>query len=253
MKLFQTCYPDYECLGWYRTGSTVESWDSALHLSFKKYNERPLFMLLDPAIDPSHRELPLKVFEETIQVHGEKSSMDFARAKYTIQADEGERITVLHCAKLGNKKEGESEIVPHYSAFQRSIKSLNERIVVLITYLEAVETGQVEADQTILREIKAICHRLPVASAASSAFQIDLKQEMNEALLITYLASITKSVAELSGVNQRFTSQINENKKGEFGKGKRGMGEFMEDRERERERDRDRDRGRGVSHFLGFK
>lgn len=75
----------------------------------KKYNERPLFVLLDPTLAASGmRDLPLTVYEESIHVVGDKTSLEFVKAPFSLQSDEAERITVTYAAKVVKQEESGS-------------------------------------------------------------------------------------------------------------------------------------------------
>jgi hypothetical protein len=48
---------------------------------------------------------------------------------------------------------------------------LNSRIIILKNYLEAVKSGELKADPSVLRDIKAICQQLPAID--STAFKVE--------------------------------------------------------------------------------
>lgn len=87
--------------------------DYALQRQMTKYNERPLFLLMDPSSAAAGgrealRELPLTVYEEVIHVVGDKTTSEFVKMPYVLQTDEAERITVTYCAKVVNQEESGS-------------------------------------------------------------------------------------------------------------------------------------------------
>jgi hypothetical protein len=77
---------------------------SASCAQLTKYNERPLYLLMDPTSN-NGKTLPLTLYEERTHVVGDHTTSEFVRAEYTVQADEAERITVTHCAKVVNQEE----------------------------------------------------------------------------------------------------------------------------------------------------
>jgi COP9 signalosome complex subunit 6 len=178
------------------------------------------------------RDLPLVVYEETIHVVNDKTTSEFVPTKYVVQADEAERITVTFCAKVVNQEESGSAVIAHYTTMIKSVQSLRDRIAVLHQFLCDVRSGKVDinknGDQQILREIKGLCLRLPVMN--QDKFRSDLLavsrtphsialpdanlpltlpllcglQEYNDALLVTYLSSMTKGTQLLSDVQEKF-------------------------------------------------
>lgn len=84
-------------------------------------------MLLNPANAVSGmRDLPLTVFEEVIHVINDQTTSEFVKAAYTVQADEAERVTVTHCAKVVNQEESGS------AGEQHSTQSGDVRAFVLL-------------------------------------------------------------------------------------------------------------------------
>jgi hypothetical protein len=59
---------------------------------------------MDPTSN-NGKTLPLTLYEERTHVVGDHTTSEFVRAEYTVQADEAERITVTHCAKVVNQEE----------------------------------------------------------------------------------------------------------------------------------------------------
>jgi hypothetical protein len=147
-------YANYECLGWYSSGTNITPYDYTLHTQvrathnkcrllgvsgfpadlsvlpvvscprrqFKKYNERPLFVLLNPSqAGPGMRDLPLTVYEEAIHVVNDQTTSEFVKTAYVVQADEAERITVTYCAKVVNQEESGSEGQTNERATERTL------------------------------------------------------------------------------------------------------------------------------------
>ncbi len=96
-------YANYECLGWYSSGADIRPHDYELQKQLTKYNERPLYLLLNPSASDG-RALPLAMYEERTHVVADHTTSEFVRTDFTVQADEAERITVTHCAKVVNQE-----------------------------------------------------------------------------------------------------------------------------------------------------
>jgi len=216
LENFKQIYPDYECVGWYSTGGQIRPEDSKIHTSITKgveeekegstdwRSEHPMFILLDPSPKDDQRDLPLQVFEESVRIVGDKRKSEFVTTPFKITSDEAERVTVVHCARVitGDEGKEQSAVVTPYTTLKKSTTSLNDRLRILVKFLEDVKTGKVKADQKVLRKVKALCNRLPTMN--SPAFRDDFFSEYNDALLVTYLASITKSQTALSDLVEKF-------------------------------------------------
>jgi len=202
LRLFKEAFPKYEALGWYSTGRKIQANDSIIHKTMTQYNERPLFLLFDPKPDADNRELPVSVYEEVVHITTEKTSTEFVATAFRIESEDAERVTAVHCAKVITNVEAGSVVSPHYLTLTKAIANLNSRVKILHQFLKDVAQGNAEVDHKILRQIKGMCNRLPTMS--SLEFKEDLFSEYNDALLVTYLSSITKSTQLVNEVVDKF-------------------------------------------------
>lgn len=229
MELFSEAYANYECLGWYSSGSSITPYDYVLQKQLTKYNERPLFLLMDPSATGG-RDLPLTLYEERTHVVADQASSEFVKTEYTVQADEAERIVVTYAAKVVNQEEAGSAVISHYTTMIKSVESLKNRVRAVHQFLLDVQSGKVDMsrqqDQQILRDIKGLCHRLPVMT--QDQFRSDLLAEYNDALLVTYLSSMTKGTQLMADVQDKFSvvhAQDREEQMGGRGRGRPGLDE----------------------------
>jgi len=216
LEIFKQIYPDYECVGWYSTGDKIRDGDKIAHQSLTKTveeekegstdwrSERPMLVLLDASPKDDQRDLPLQVFEEAVKIVGDKRTTEFVKSSFRLTSDEAERVTVVHCARVitGDEGKEQSAVTTPYTTLKKAITSLNERLRILQRFLEDVQKGKVKADQKTLRRIKGLCQRLPTMDTQS--FRDDFFSEYNDALLVTYLASVTKSQSHLSSLVENF-------------------------------------------------
>lgn len=201
--LFKATFPQYEVLGWYTTAATIEPIHAAIHKQMKQFNERPLLFLIDQKIDPKARDLPCTMLSEVIHVSGDKITAEFVPSAYKIESEEAERVTAVHCAKVISQVDtNTSTVTPHYSALQQAVTTLNQRLKVVHQFLKDTKEGKIKTDHAILRQIKGMCNRLPAANALD--FKEGFVSEYNDALLVTYLASITKSANIVNDVVDKF-------------------------------------------------
>ena len=232
-------YPSYECLGWYGTGSQVEPEDVDTHrlvssrtapsphpatppspassfsphhslvptAQMQKYNERPLYLMLDPALSTSSRDLPLSLYEESVQsVHSVSSSPsppDFSRLPFTVHADEAERITSFHCAKLSQLPPNTSHVIPHYSTLHNAVASLHQRLILIHTFLTDTTQQRIPMDHSVLREVKALMRRLPVGEG--EVRERAVVSEYTDSLLMVELGLVTRLLEEVAEMTDKFS------------------------------------------------
>jgi len=202
LKLFKEAYPKYECLGWYSTGLKLQASDAAIHRTMTKYNERPLYLLFNPKVDNDQRDLPISVYEEVVHISADRSTTEFVPTAFKIESEEAERVAAVHCAKVINTLDSGSAVATHYAALVKAIAMFNGRVKVLSDFLKDVAANKIEADHKILRQVKGLCNRLPTMQ--SPDFREDFFSEINDAMLVTYLATITKSTMQVNELVDKF-------------------------------------------------
>jgi len=81
---------------------------------------------------------------------------------------------------------------------------LSMRIKILLQYLESAKSGKAPRDHGLMRRIASLCHQLPAID--TPGFKLDFLNEYNDALLITYLASITKGTNATNDLIDKFNA-----------------------------------------------
>jgi hypothetical protein len=225
VKLFQASYPSYECLGWYSATTNQSNnqsitqsipGDLQIHQSMSQFNERPLYLLLDASTNQSNnqstnqstnqssqrRDLPLMLFEESHHILNSTTSSDLCPTRFTISADESERVISFHCSNLVQKREHDSELTPHYQQLYKAVQSLHSRLTSINSLLQATKRGDIAHNHALLREIKGLFNRLPIGAdpSVSSAF----REETNETNMLTQLSLLTRAMEQMRDVSEKF-------------------------------------------------
>jgi len=84
----------------------------------------------------------------------------------------------------------------------QSIKMLHLRICVIKQYLEDVKSGKLPVDQATLRDVMQLCHQLP--AIGSGEFNQAFFTEYSDALLLTYMATLTKAASASNEMLEKF-------------------------------------------------
>lgn len=145
------------------------------------FSESPLFLVLNTEPKDKQRDLPMQLYENSLSIVDGKPKSSFKAVPFTIQTSEIERIGVDHMANISRSGASlcmfslptfvDFVVQGHLSTMHSSIKMLNSRIMILKNYLEAVKSGQLLADPSALRDIKAICQQLPAVD--SNEFKVE--------------------------------------------------------------------------------
>eukprot|EP00741_Cyanophora_paradoxa_P019766 tig00021168_g19077.t1 len=160
-------------------------------------NESPLYLMVDPFVKPSSKDLPVYVYESELHVINDIPKTIFVRVPFKIETLEAERIAVDHVARIAPVGEGPgAQLISHLSGMHNAIKMLSVRLRIIHQFLDATRKGAVPRDHRVLRMISSLCNRLPAIDSAN--FHSEFLSEYNDGLLVTYLASITKSTSAMN-------------------------------------------------------
>jgi len=199
LSQFQRVFEHDEILGWYATGKH-ENYDIGIHQQVEAYNESPLFLLLDPDTKPGSQTLPIYLLETTVKVVDEKPKIMFTKIPYSIETTEAERIAVDYVANVSTG--GRSMLTSHLSTLQSAIKMLNLRVKIITRFVQDTKAGKIPRDEGLLRSIDALCHLLPAID--TEKFKEDFLTEYNDSLLVTYLATVTKTSNAINEMIEKF-------------------------------------------------
>ncbi|KAJ6978445.1 hypothetical protein NC653_026752 [Populus alba x Populus x berolinensis] len=142
-ELYKKVFPHFYILGWYSTGSDAEESDMHIHKALMDINESPVYVLLNPSINPAQKDLPVTIYESELHVIDGIPQLIFVCSSYTIETVEAERISVDHVAHLKPSDGGSAatQLAAHLTGIHSAIKMLNSRIRVLHHYLVAMQKG----------------------------------------------------------------------------------------------------------------
>jgi len=203
LEQFKKVFATYELLGWYSTGKSVVPADMAIHQQISQFNENPLYLQMDAAGISASRELPIFVFESELRLLNDTPTQLFVRLNYKIETGEAERISVDHIAKISATGSSTgSSLTAHLMGVHNAIGMLNTRVKILLNFLEATKAGKVEKDHSLLRSLASLCNQLPATD--SQQFQHDFINEYNDALVVAYLASMTKGSNSMNDLIDKF-------------------------------------------------
>ncbi|XP_043652843.1 COP9 signalosome complex subunit 6 [Drosophila teissieri] len=199
---YKQVFSDLDFIGWYTTGENPTADDIKIQKQIAAINECPIMLQLNP-LSRSVDHLPLKLFESLIDLVDGEATMLFVPLTYTLATEEAERIGVDHVARMTSNESGEKSVVAeHLVAQDSAIKMLNTRIKIVLQYIRDVEAGKLRANQEILREAYALCHRLPVMQVP--AFQEEFYTQCNDVGLISYLGTLTKGCNDMHHFVNKF-------------------------------------------------
>ena len=142
--------------------------------------------------------------------------MLFVKLPYSLATEEAERIGLDHVARISSTSEnGAGRAVDQLQAQHSAIKMLASRVRLVLEYVRAVERGELEHNHEIMRQVRALSHRLPVLE--SERFRPEFFTQCNDVALITLLGTVMKSANNLNQFVNMFNTVYH----------KQGMGRRM--------------------------
>lgn len=206
---YKTVFPKQDIVGWYCTGSQLEEQHMAVHRTMTAYNEGPVFLLLNPAIDASRKDLPVDVYETELHVLEGVAQTIFVRANYSMETSDAERIGVDQVAKIlaSGKATGTEQLTAHLTGLHSAIKMLCGKLAVVKEQMDgiaaAVAAGDVsEYPHELVRQVNSLVSSLPALD--NPAFKKEYLVEFNDTLATLLLAGVTQSLNGLSDLTDKF-------------------------------------------------
>jgi len=205
LQQYAEVFPNYELVGWYSVGREPCAEDyEKLRETFEVLNASPFLLLLDPEPPTVSQALPVKVYEKRSTPNAD-GTMGTSLVPVAIKIDmlEAERIALNHAAKDTTASESfQSDYATHLKGTTNAVLMLQSRIKVLDEFLGRVESGAIPRPHHMLRELKAMCRSM--SATASPNFVRDLLEEKTDAQVVTNLATITKTAAQLADLIEAF-------------------------------------------------
>ncbi|KAF3796857.1 COP9 signalosome complex subunit 6a [Nymphaea thermarum] len=214
---YKKVFPNYYILGWYSTGSDAQESDMQIHKALMDINESPVYVVLNPAINHAQKDLPIIIYESELHVIDGIPQLIFVRSNYTIETVEAERISVDHVAHLKPSDGGSAatQLAAHLTGIHSAIKMLNGRVRILHHFLVAMQKGEIQYENSLLRQVSSLLRRLPAIESEkfqddflmvhASAYLHLFVEEYNDTLLMTYLAMVTNC----SSIMNEFVDKFN--------------------------------------------
>jgi COP9 signalosome complex subunit 6 len=213
--LVKQVLPLLEIVGWYATGSAPTLDDVFVHKQFIPFNENPVHVRYDPYATSS--QLPVTVYDTVMNITDGEAQLEFAKLDYHIVTEDAERLAVEQVVRTGQaanvgedkgtkagQNEGNESSAPLMHV-RGAVRMLKENVHVLRDYLQAVERGELDADQQVIEEIGAIASMLPRAGAVDvRALDSVSAQSFQDVATTAYLASVVKTARTLSGFIDKF-------------------------------------------------
>lgn len=232
VDLHMAVFPKHKVVGWYRV--SVENEEPtpddlnitknlkehyALSDSFcfcllkvqQKKKDDDEMKMSDAATDTLSKDLPINLYE----LHNMKNNpILIGLSDWQLETSPSERISIERVMKDRPSELGDgispsnNPYILETKAMQHSLKSMKDRVQVLISYLEDAQTGKITADPSILRQIQQIVYSLgPLSNLATTSNE----GEEDDVQMLAHLAIVARTVNTIQSYTEKFRV-INENR-----------------------------------------
>ena len=213
-ELYQKLFPEFEVIGWYSTGAggpPLEQ-DKEVHRHMMKYNENPLYLLLNPQASALDAQIPVMLFEGGVQIIQNVPVFSFNPIPLKIATMEAERVALEDVARSTDTSGATSKYNTNLASTLNAVKMLKGKLGVLLDLIK--REPQVLQDPSFIRQISCICSRLPIFSGEE--LMEELNSEYAGTILLNHIGTLTKSLQmmkQLLGSYGKF-SKAKEKKRG---------------------------------------
>jgi COP9 signalosome complex subunit 6 len=202
-RLWTAVYTNYELLGWYTLtpDNHVLPAHMAIHRDMMAFNEAPLFLLMNCAPEADAKQLPLSIYGAEMHIINDTPTQIFVEIPFRLETAQAERVAVDQITKL-TPTEGASTLEVQNQSLTTSLRVLGKKIAILGQILQLMQDGTLPMDHTVVRKASKICQQLPAID--SGTFHEQLLNELVDTLMMTYLASATKTTGALTELTDMY-------------------------------------------------
>lgn len=201
-------------VGWYSTGPKLREADLGLHELIAGYASVPSPCLVIIDVQPKELGIPTKAYCAVDQVQEDgtqRAQKTFAHVQSEIGAYDAEEIGVEHL--LRDVKDAKvSTLADQVLGKVNSLKGLEERLLEIRSYLDAVLASKLPVNHEIMGHLQDVFNLLPNLNQASMVDAFAVKS--NDMMLVMYLSSLIRSVVSLHNlINNKVVNKDSERTK----------------------------------------
>lgn len=156
------------------------------------------------ATDTLSKDLPINLYE----VHNIKNTpILVGLSNWQLETSPSERISIERVMKAPSSELGDgispsnNPYILETKTMQHSLTSMKDRVQVLVSYLEDVQTGKITANPTVLRQIQQIVVSLgPLSSLAATTNE----GEEEDVQMLAHLAIVARTVNTIQSYTEKF-------------------------------------------------
>ncbi|KFW65993.1 Eukaryotic translation initiation factor 3 subunit F, partial [Pygoscelis adeliae] len=194
-ELHKKVSPSEIILGWYATGHDITEHSVLIHEYYSREAHNPIHLTVDTSLQNSRMSIKAYV-SAPIRVPGKTMGVMFTPLTVKYVYYDTERIGVDLIMKTcfsPNRVIGLSSDLQQVGSASARIQ---DTLTMVLQYAEDVLSGKVAADNTVGRFLMDLINQVPKISPED--FETMLNSNINDLLMVTYLANLTQSQIALN-------------------------------------------------------
>ncbi|XP_068545704.1 eukaryotic translation initiation factor 3 subunit F [Anas acuta] len=194
-ELHKKVSPSEIILGWYATGHDITEHSVLIHEYYSREAHNPIHLTVDTSLQNSRMSIKAYV-SAPMGVPGKTMGVMFTPLTVKYVYYDTERIGVDLIMKTcfsPNRVIGLSSDLQQVGSASARIQ---DTLTMVLQYAEDVLSGKVAADNTVGRFLMDLINQVPKISAED--FETMLNSNINDLLMVTYLANLTQSQIALN-------------------------------------------------------
>lgn len=238
VSLHHAVFPQNHVVGWYRVSNNEEPDKSDLKLTeelkrhyYQDNTDRKFFFSLlqvkgkETATSTKDAKMKVEQDEELpLNLYEIQTNVLVGIENWVLETSEAERIAVERVVReqpqqsvkaTENADEAEatstqpSSYVNYMSSVQHSLEAMDERVKILIDYLERMGQGKIPPNVSLLRQIQGLILELGPLQASAPQDHRDVSER--DAALLSHLSAVAKTVQSVHGYTEKFRT-VHENR-----------------------------------------
>ncbi|KAF7689837.1 eukaryotic translation initiation factor 3 subunit F [Silurus meridionalis] len=194
-ELHKKVSPSEVIIGWYATGYDITEHSVLIHEYYSREAQNPIHLTVDTALQSNKMNIRAYVSAQ-MGVPGKTVGVMFTPLTVKYIYYDTERIGVDLLQRTRASPSRTNGLTSDLSQVACSAGRIQEMLTIVLAYIEDVLSGKVTADNSVGRHLMDLVNKVPKISAED--FESMLNSNINDLLMVTYLANLTQAQIALN-------------------------------------------------------
>ncbi|KAK3511103.1 hypothetical protein QTP70_030298, partial [Hemibagrus guttatus] len=194
-ELHKKVSPSEVIIGWYATGYDITEHSVLIHEYYSREAQNPIHLTVDTALQSNKMNIRAYVSAQ-MGVPGKTVGVMFTPLTVKYIYYDTERIGVDLLQRTRASPSRTNGLTSDLSQVASSAGRIQEMLTIVLAYIEDVLSGKVTADNSVGRYLMDLVGKVPKISAED--FESMLNSNINDLLMVTYLANLTQAQIALN-------------------------------------------------------